>query len=581
MDESSGREIRRLRSIFWSERDPDGRAFPTLADAYRRAGDLDQALELLTDGLDRHPDFATGHVVAAWVHRDRDDLPSAETAFRHVLDLDEENVQALHGLGRILVVRGEVEEAQRLLTRAAELGAATEADLAAGAIPSEEEEVEVSVDEEIPVERFPTDTGAAPPTAVGDALEALPHTGMEPSSLEPGALEVGAGPAPPAEETAEEASGATADASAGEDLEPQAIEIDALAPDELAAEEDEAALPPEAGPADLDVVEIADLAPDAPAAVEEEEGPEAIDIDALAPDEAPPAVEEEEELEAIDIDALAPAEPPPVVEEEGPEPIDIDALAPDEPPVADPADEGSEPIEIGSLAPDETESIDIRGLAQDEDEPEPIDVDSLAPDESLPEEGPAEAPEPELVEATGPGVDEPVEDHAWARDESPGEEEPVVAVGAEAFRAAANEPYEGPRTRTMAELYARQGLLDRAVDIYEHLVRERPEDREVRSRLDELRARKRGDQPSLEEDVEAMAREMSAGDHAESTPSPFTWAEEGRTGGGEALEDAEPEAEQPVSEWFEELLAWRPAARPQEDEPPPHGDALDLPGEDR
>ncbi len=108
-------EIRELRSAFWSDRDPDGRAFAPLADAYRREGDLEQALELLHEGLERHPDFASGHVVAGWVHRDRGDAAAAASAFRAALDLDAENAEALRGLGELAAAGGREEEALRWL----------------------------------------------------------------------------------------------------------------------------------------------------------------------------------------------------------------------------------------------------------------------------------------------------------------------------------------------------------------------------------------------------------------------------------------------------------------------------------
>jgi len=88
-------EIRALRAHFWSARDPEGRAFAPLADAYRRRGDLDEAHALVDDGLARLPDFTPGHLVAARIHRARGDLERARTSLDALLDLDGENVLAL------------------------------------------------------------------------------------------------------------------------------------------------------------------------------------------------------------------------------------------------------------------------------------------------------------------------------------------------------------------------------------------------------------------------------------------------------------------------------------------------------
>lgn len=95
MSESLDQEIRTLRDHFWSVRDPEGRAFVPLAEAYRQLGELAEAASLVQDGLDRLPDFASGHLVASRVARDCGDLLAAREHLDRVLDLDPENVLAL------------------------------------------------------------------------------------------------------------------------------------------------------------------------------------------------------------------------------------------------------------------------------------------------------------------------------------------------------------------------------------------------------------------------------------------------------------------------------------------------------
>jgi tetratricopeptide (TPR) repeat protein len=106
------REIRDLRAVLFSDRDPDGRGFAPLADALRRSGDLGRALEVVEAGVRRLPDFATGHVVAGWIHRALADAEEAERSFRKVLELDDENISALKGLGFLLADQGESQEAR-------------------------------------------------------------------------------------------------------------------------------------------------------------------------------------------------------------------------------------------------------------------------------------------------------------------------------------------------------------------------------------------------------------------------------------------------------------------------------------
>jgi tetratricopeptide (TPR) repeat protein len=110
-------EIEGLRALFRSERDPEGRAFVPLADAYRRTHDLKRALQVLSEGLEQHPELASAHVVSAWIHRDRGDRASARAAWKRVLELDEENVEALRGLGKLLVDSGQADEARAYLEK--------------------------------------------------------------------------------------------------------------------------------------------------------------------------------------------------------------------------------------------------------------------------------------------------------------------------------------------------------------------------------------------------------------------------------------------------------------------------------
>lgn len=80
---------------------PEGRTFAPLADAYRKAGDLPRALEILKYGLQLHPDYLSASIVLGRCHLDLGDLPGAETAFRRVLELDKENVIAIKALADI------------------------------------------------------------------------------------------------------------------------------------------------------------------------------------------------------------------------------------------------------------------------------------------------------------------------------------------------------------------------------------------------------------------------------------------------------------------------------------------------
>ena len=106
MSESVDQEIRTLQALCWSSRDPEGLAFAPLAEALSKRGDIRQAVDLLSDGISRHPNFSTGHVIAAGVYLGQGMMAEADSAARRTLELDPENVVALAILSQILGERG-------------------------------------------------------------------------------------------------------------------------------------------------------------------------------------------------------------------------------------------------------------------------------------------------------------------------------------------------------------------------------------------------------------------------------------------------------------------------------------------
>jgi len=121
LSESLEREIRFLRAQYWSPRDPEGRAFAPLAEAYRQRGDLGEALTLVQDGLGRLPGFVAGHLVASRVARDRGDSVAARTHLDRVLELDPDNPAAHLELSELLAEDGDVEGAVAGLRAAIQL----------------------------------------------------------------------------------------------------------------------------------------------------------------------------------------------------------------------------------------------------------------------------------------------------------------------------------------------------------------------------------------------------------------------------------------------------------------------------
>ena len=109
-------EIRRLSDDL--ARDPSSLVFMRLADALRRAGQLDIALRVALRGLDRHPYVADAHDVLAHIHADRGDLERAADEWEMALRLDPNHAQANLGLGFVDFRRGNLESAERRLSAA-------------------------------------------------------------------------------------------------------------------------------------------------------------------------------------------------------------------------------------------------------------------------------------------------------------------------------------------------------------------------------------------------------------------------------------------------------------------------------
>ena len=274
MIESLEGEIRTLRSLFWSDRDPEGRGFVPLADAYRRAGDLKQALELLNDGLGRHPNFSPGHVVAARLYGEQGLFAEAEIAARSALELDPENVDAMGTLIVALEERGEVDQARGLHNHLSVLDpepgdepeSVVEEEVAdfAALAPDEPEDAAAEADASLSDDDV-TDFGSLAPDeppleepepvavdseAVSVSEDEVVHDFV---ALSPEDLSTGV------EEPAAEEEVLGVDALAPEDIEPEMVDLDpfepmeelaAHAPDDTDADDEEAATAEEEALAD-------------------------------------------------------------------------------------------------------------------------------------------------------------------------------------------------------------------------------------------------------------------------------------------------------------------------------------------
>ncbi len=508
MNESLEQEIKKLRSYFWSDRDPDGRGFVPLADAYRRAGDLRQAKDLLLDGLKRHPTYASAHVVAAWVSRELSDAEAAVASMNQVLSLDPENLEALRTIAEIAEDQGDHETALDHFRKAA-------------ALDTDDPELArrvstlggVSIEPEEPTwAPLAADGGDNPPDGAipAEAFDETPPAGLE---LTPNGGKDGTDVHVALEDLALED-------LASEDLALEDLALEDLASEDLALED--------LASEDLALEDLAseDLALEDLAS--EDLASEDLALEDLA--------SEDLALEDLALEDLA-------LEDLASEDLALEGLALE--------DLTQEDLASGDLVSADSEGLPLEDLAAAD-----VAREDVALDEGLWVAGDAGAWGADMDSGLAS-----VDLTAWADDEDEeSAEAEVYGDDPDTDTTPASDEAE-LYTRTMGELYARQGLYGRAVTVYEHLLEADPENRSFRERLEELRDLvgdepvPSGDRDSLlaDEDVpratDLLADDFTAPPEGSDVRTPFAWSE---------TDDDEPppgEADRATSEYFDELIA--------------------------
>jgi tetratricopeptide (TPR) repeat protein len=92
-------------------RSHDSRLFAPLADAYRKNGEVDAAIEILERGIEKFPDYASAHVILGKCYYDKGATERAKSEFERVLGLDADNMVALKFMGDILLAEDKKPEA--------------------------------------------------------------------------------------------------------------------------------------------------------------------------------------------------------------------------------------------------------------------------------------------------------------------------------------------------------------------------------------------------------------------------------------------------------------------------------------
>lgn len=128
---------------------PESYAFVPLADACRKMGRIDEALEICESGVKRHPGYPSGHVVKGKCLFDRGNRAGAREAFERVLLLDEHNLVALKYLGMIEADDGNLGVAEKHLQQILSLDPENKEIKAILSLVEEQEQIDRATEEPI------------------------------------------------------------------------------------------------------------------------------------------------------------------------------------------------------------------------------------------------------------------------------------------------------------------------------------------------------------------------------------------------------------------------------------------------
>ena len=105
-------------------KDPSSTIFISLAETYRKMGMFDDARQIISKGLELHPDVSAAYIVLARVLCQLEDFDGSVATFEQALEFDQDNLSALVGYARVQILLGDEEAARQLLLSARSLSPA-------------------------------------------------------------------------------------------------------------------------------------------------------------------------------------------------------------------------------------------------------------------------------------------------------------------------------------------------------------------------------------------------------------------------------------------------------------------------
>ena len=102
-------------------KDSQSKCFVALTDAYRQAGQLDDALEVALRGTWELPEYASGYAAVGRVYAQRQVYEKAATAFQRAIEADHRCLDAYRGMARLKREQGDLAVAASIVDKALDL----------------------------------------------------------------------------------------------------------------------------------------------------------------------------------------------------------------------------------------------------------------------------------------------------------------------------------------------------------------------------------------------------------------------------------------------------------------------------
>jgi len=461
--------------------DPQSRAFAPLAEAHRKAGRLDDAINVAKAGLEIHPDYSGGLVVLGRAFYEKGELDNAAEILKKAVSETPESYLGQKFLGKVFIDKGERTGALKALE-------------AANLLSPEDEEV-VRLLDEVKSKATPPETMEfSENEAESDVKPQIVTYEQKPTTVD--GVELVPLPTANIDDAFSFSGGGTTDPA---DI-TRIIEVEELDTSDIAGEDMAATVIEEVEVEQaMDIESLEELGPEAAAFIQEGEQVMEDSVEGLT-DET--VVEEGDMLEEMVI-----------------EPGGV-GFPPGDPPVADMAAEVAgaldqpmpEPFPVTESPP--LRETDLESYIMDVS-PE---VEGLGKGVVLPVMEPAAAPTPGKESEVETGMEQ-VAPTAPAMEPSTASTDaevmvekmvdvPIPAPGHE-FQSMASAPPEPPSpnaareeqfsTETLADLYAQQGLIEKATNIYQQILDQTPDNDMVRLKLEALKAQMPSDAGTLQE----------------------------------------------------------------------------------